>query len=61
MHRRGARLTFTEKPCDPRTREVVAREPQGTSGLLSLRLECGHVVRRRFDLCEASRIICGEC
>ena len=61
MNRQGAKLTFAEKPCDPKSRDVIAREPQGSGGLISLRLECGHVVRRRFDLCEAHRIICVEC
>ncbi len=61
MDREGAKLTFEEKPCDPKSRSVVAREPLGSTGTISLSLECGHRVRRRFDLCEASRIICTEC
>ena len=61
MNRESARLTFSKRPRDPKSREVIAREPLGSTGLTSFRLECGHQVRRRFDLCEASRIICNEC
>ena len=61
MERASAKLTFSEKPRDPKSREVIAREPEGSNGLIILSLECGHRVRRRFDLCEASRIICGKC
>lgn len=61
MAHQYAKLIFTERPRDPKSREVIAREPCGSGGLISLSLECGHKIRRRFDLCEASRIICTKC
>lgn len=53
--------TFAERPRDPRSRDVIERAPHGTAGIVSLHLDCGHWVHRRFDLCEASRIICSKC
>jgi hypothetical protein len=61
MDRASAKLTFPERPRHPKGRDVIYRQPEGSNGLISLSLECGHRVRRRFDLCEASRIICDEC
>ncbi|HEY5722364.1 MAG TPA: hypothetical protein VIT45_08580 [Allosphingosinicella sp.] len=40
---------------------MIERAPHGTAGIVSLHLDCGHWVHRRFDLCEASRIICSKC
>jgi hypothetical protein len=46
-------------PRDPRSRAVLSESDLGR-GAVSMRLECGHVIRRR-PLCIPSRVICREC
>jgi len=48
-----------EAPHDPRSRAVIATADIG-NGAVSMRLECGHEIRRR-PLCAPSRAICTQC
>ena len=48
-----------EAPRDPRSRAVTETAGAG-HGAVSIKLECGHVIRRR-PLCPPSRVICLEC
>jgi hypothetical protein len=50
-------------PAAPRrlkVRSVIEIRP-GRAGTSELRLECGHVLRRRLALCPPTRVICPEC
>jgi hypothetical protein len=49
-----------ERPRDPRSRAVTGSTPCG-GGTVAIRLECGHIVRRRPGLCSPSRLICRQC
>jgi hypothetical protein len=49
-----------ERPRDRRSRAVTARTDCG-KGAVEMRLECGHVTRRRPALCPPSRLICRQC
>jgi len=48
------------KPRHPNSRAVVAIEAEGAGGLMTLKLECGHRMRRRYG-CVPSRAICEQC
>jgi hypothetical protein len=48
-----------ERPLDPRGRAVKSVTEAG-KGLVSIQLECGHVITRR-PLCSPSRVICRQC
>ena len=50
----------SDRPRDPRRRAVTAHTACGR-GALALRLECGHVVKRRPMICTPSHLICSEC
>lgn len=52
-------LHVGEAPRDPRSRAVTETAGAG-HGAVSIKLECGHVIRRR-PLCPPSRVICREC
>jgi hypothetical protein len=52
-------MELDEAPRDPRSRAVLSASALGR-GAVSIRLECGHVTRRR-PLCSPSRVICREC
>lgn len=48
-----------DAPRDPRSRAVLSASALGR-GAVAIRLECGHVTRRR-PLCSPSRVICRDC
>jgi hypothetical protein len=48
-----------QAPRDPRSRAVLSANDLG-HGNVAIRLECGHVIRRR-PLCSLSRAICRQC
>ena len=49
-----------EGPRDPRSRAVTSVSEAG-GGVVAMRLECGHIARRRPALCNPSRVICRQC
>ena len=55
----GGSMELEDSPRDPRSRAVLSAIALGR-GAVAIRLECGHVTRRR-PLCSPSRVICREC
>jgi hypothetical protein len=49
-----------EGPRDPRSRAVTSVSDAG-GGALAMKLECGHIARRRPALCPPTRVICRQC
>ena len=47
-------------PRDRRSRAVIEAR-RLPSGATELRLECGHVLRRKLKFCQPSRVICTLC